>query len=118
MFQSTRPRGARQLSAQTCKTTNCFNPRAHAGRDTVWNSPRGRLRSFNPRAVMRVRLTKGKFQSTRPRGARLRSRLAFSQLGRFNPRAHAGRDTHVAMPMILCDSFNPRAHAGRDIQSG
>jgi len=34
--------------------------------------------------------------------------------GRFNPRAHAGRDFSCPIAMIADVSFNPRAHAGRD----
>ena len=142
-FQSTRPRGARQILCTAILKTAGFNPRAHAGRDT---------KHFQ-KPQMRV------FQSTRPRGARqinnqtracLRlvsihaptrgatyrgrgikvlppcfnprahagrdgnSRLSpYTQI-RFNPRAHAGRDTTYSHRFAPCRCFNPRAHAGRD----
>ena len=40
------------------------------------------------------------------------------ELKRFNPRAHAGRDTTKTTPYLNKDSFNPRAHAGRDTNGG
>ena len=55
-----------------------------------------------------------KFQSTRPRGARRKTKGASQADQGFNPRAHVGRDradTHRAMMSL---SFNPRAHVGRD----
>ena len=55
-----------------------------------------------------------KFQSTRPRGARLLSRKSTTRTVSFNPRAHVGRDT---LPTLIKDfeiCFNPRAHVGRD----
>ena len=33
LFQSTRPRGARHRAGVSASAHNCFNPRAHAGRD-------------------------------------------------------------------------------------
>ena len=133
-------------AAATCPTTpsRCFNPRAHAGRDS--RRPRlGRSRSgFNPRAhagrdwdEITARISKGEFQSARPRGARhvvvdrrqvavrvsIRAptrgatRSTASRLGEpssFNPRAHAGRDPVAARRLRRNTSFNPRAHAGRD----
>ncbi len=55
-FQSTRPRGARLLHHFYKTPRDCFNPRAHVGRDII------HLKGFT---------FDGKFQSTRPRGARL-----------------------------------------------
>ena len=99
-----------------------FNPRAHAGRDEFspavsvgypWVSihaptrgatprtpsglPSGRFQSTRPRGARRevaeLRLHAGRFQSTRPRGAR-RARGGRRSCRRcFNPRAHAGRDS-------------------------
>ncbi len=88
MFQSTRPRGARQAATEkadaeaqvsihapawgatargeaACPTTPRFNPRARVGRDYVAGIKDGRAYWF---------------QSTRPRGARQRIRLSWSML--------------------------------------
>ncbi|ENO77323.1 hypothetical protein C664_11935 [Thauera sp. 63] len=121
-----------------------FNPRAHAGRDADIRGVDGKLcrvsihaptRGATMRAVWRE--VQEVFQSTRPRGARRRSRrcgcvpgCGFNprahagrdapppyntrSSGGFNPRAHAGRDITVRHGMAPCRSFNPRAHAGRD----
>jgi len=54
----------------------CFNSRAHAGRDcNFWNKHRS-----------------GRFQFTRPRGARLHATERCPPFRSFNSRAHAGRD--------------------------
>ena len=55
MFQSTRPRGARQMGASGTMRVKGFNPRAREGRDSDCNIHDE---------------TYGEFQSTRPRGAR------------------------------------------------
>ena len=99
MFQSTRPRGARQY--QLVRSANCsrFNPRAHAGRDGF---------------LLRTQRSASKFQSTRPRGARRQCCFWHRAACRFNPRAHAGRDNSGGEVSAGRDGFNPRAHAGRD----
>ena len=76
-FQSTRPRGARHVGGVTYSIAAGFNPRAHAGRDKALLRSCALIRRFNPRAhagrdhnaLKYWALTK--FQSTRPRGARL-----------------------------------------------
>ena len=99
-FQSTRPRGARlQVPRVRVTVLGGFNPRAHVGRDPVLHVTFPPLACFNPRAhVGRDRdiihdfnditvsihaptwgatagsanpYSPGRFQSTRPRGARL-----------------------------------------------
>jgi len=55
LFQSTRPRGARPGDGREDVAPECFNPRAHGGRDRMQPG------------LIQVCL----FQSTRPRGARL-----------------------------------------------
>ena len=100
VFQSTRPRGARQSTESFIKEAKSFNPRAHVGRDrSCWGYGSCAM-SFNPRAhvgrdfnsfichinILLVSIhapTWGatplptsfelsiEFQSTRPRGARL-----------------------------------------------
>ena len=100
MFQSTRPRGARQEAWTEAARSFCFNPRAHAGRD-----PTGAI----PSAVRVV------FQSTRPRGARPKCRRVWSRARRVSihaPTRGATRFPAFAAPVYRC--FNPRAHAGRD----
>jgi len=54
------------------------------------------------------------FQSTRPRGARLRQRKNCVCRICFNPRARAGRDFRGQGHCHRSKSFNPRARAGRD----
>jgi len=78
-FQSTRPRGARPPASTTGgKLVNSFNPRARVGRDHLLPPCWRVFRSFNPRArvgrdatFVGNFITTRKFQSTRPRGARL-----------------------------------------------
>ena len=120
VFQSTRPRGARLRAPGSAKRIESFNPRAHAGRDT-----REIRRDFTVRvsihAPTRGATTEeasinddGKFQSTRPRGARRSRRRGCGTRRRFNPRAHAGRDGRSEPLTARWWRFNPRAHAGRD----
>ena len=117
-FQSTRPRGARQqlmiqlqmryvsIHAPTRGATLFpkawfhllgFNPRAHAGRDQI---PTEHCIRFM-------------FQSTRPRGARLKKlKLVKEPLVSIHaPTRGATTRTHWT---AICPGFNPRAHAGRD----
>ena len=54
------------------------------------------------------------FQPTRPRGARLVVVLHNTLQGRFNPRAHEGRDIATTTRPSTLARFNPRAHEGRD----
>ena len=99
MFQSTRPRGARPTSLLNLTNLYCFNPRAHGGRDKLIVVDGFPGDCFNPRAhggrdvpkadvaafgqvsihaptggataFCMAALTSCRFQSTRPRGARL-----------------------------------------------
>ena len=79
LFQSTRPRGARQDEEENQRENpNGFNPRAHVGRDTTAAShqpSRLKFQSTRPRgarlAPLFVVALEYRFQSTRPRGARL-----------------------------------------------
>ncbi len=125
VFQSTRPRRARQprlrreaqqntvsIHAPTKSATgassadsiarNCFNPRAHEERD---------VRAFSmPRSH-------AAFQSTRPRRARPSVRwLRRRRLQCFNPRAHEERDRRRHRRRRHAERrFNPRAHEERDV---
>ena len=143
-FQSTRPRGARPRHPTTRCAWTCFNPRARVGRDVIAPAimpiassfnPRARVgrdrhvpgrtpapRCFNPRARVGRDMRPvpgtgdvGRFQSTRPRGARrgMRGRGQDAEW-RFNPRARVGRDV-ITVCLPSCGSrFNPRARVGRD----
>ena len=55
-----------------------------------------------------------KFQSTRPRGARLLTSAAHGRRACFNPRAREGRDEATPTLPSPPPSFNPRAREGRD----
>ena len=55
-----------------------------------------------------------KFQSTRPRGARLSPASMSAQACCFNPRARVGRDRLGSARTAKPASFNPRARVGRD----
>ncbi len=120
MFQSTRPRGARQQfnprgsfsprfnprahagrdahCVQTCRDNRRFNPRAHAGRDTAARQRKGEkdvsihapTRGATPETWQKT--PRSVFQSTRPRGARHVDHGYGVVTLSFNPRAHAGRD--------------------------
>ena len=76
-FQSTRPRGARLRRVPCWGRSRCFNPRAHAGRDSKINFSKSITKEFQstrPRGArpfnITTKLKLWKFQSTRPRGAR------------------------------------------------
>ena len=98
-FQSTRPRGARPNEVTAKRDSECFNPRARAGRD-VGPMATSAWHGFNPRAragrdwLMAAHSVASEFQSTRPRGARpvIAHEYASAERFGFNPRARAGRD--------------------------
>ena len=75
-FQSTRPRGARLRRDILLDVGHCFNPRAHAGRDSAGATGHYRLlvsihAPTRGATTSTELMTNGfKFQSTRPRGAR------------------------------------------------
>ena len=96
----------------------CFNPRARGGRDltTRWRLP---AQCFNPRArggrdvkVHHLAMI-AKFQSTRPRGARLYEEAA-ALIGYVSIHAPAGGATATGNRLNENKSFNPRARGGRD----
>ena len=63
-----------------------------------------------------IRLPQNKFQSTRPRGARLASTSTTgASTCCFNPRAREGRDLKQYHLAHFQECFNPRAREGRDI---
>ena len=84
VFQSTRPRGARQQRDEDQRGRRSFNPRAHAGRDqqSPHTSHRMTFQSTRPRGARpsssHAAPGGAMFQSTRPRGARPAFRIAAS----------------------------------------
>ena len=121
VFQSTHPRGVRQISVNTINQRGRFNPRTHVGCDID----------------VIVTVIQCGFQSTHPRGVRRVSPFPgmFVPVC-FNPRTHVGCDmrvdsdrnmmwvsihaptwgaTHKAKQKLLkVRSFNPRTHVGCD----
>ena len=99
-FQSTLPRGERHVTLKVLiLLVQDFNPRSHEGSDCKrrmapkWNW------YFNPRSHEGSDLSmpvqghgSGRFQSTLPRGERLRGRNPDNPSDNFNPRSHEGSD--------------------------
>ncbi len=145
-FQSTRPRGARRVElilrregaavsihAPAWGATRCgglsrmdgsgFNPRARVGRDWfhgfMWIRSFVRFQSTRPRGARLTAIISAshalEFQSTRPRGARRpRQHQVWYVVRCFNPRARVGRDPFSRPAWCQSDCFNPRARVGRD----
>ena len=95
-----------------------FNPRARMGRDTSSMRRLPCRSSFNPRARMgrdkmkiKTHFHNGGFQSTRPHGARHRSRTQPSTPCRFNPRARKGRDEASNVVSSIKDAVSIHAPA-------
>ncbi len=134
-FQSTRPRGARRggiparggiravsIHAPTRGATwrnprarrnpSCFNPRAHAGRDSSPMISTPCSTSFNPRAhagrdvAESPRAAESElFQSTRPRGARLTSIHSFLSFVLFQSTRPRGARLQTAAGLLLLGQF-------------
>ena len=125
-FQSTRPRGARRLSRQTCSRPSRFNPRAHVGRDCGSGSqeledfvsihaPTWGATSTN-NMIKKLHW----FQSTRPRGARrrMRTREATYSVSIHAPTWGATRVVVMDAITIMFQSTRPRgARHAQDSQS-
>ena len=121
MFQSTRPRGARLLAL--CRQHHDRHVSIHA---PTWGATTNYLASCLGYGVSIHAPTWGAtdqyaqhiddkmFQSTRPRGARLKYWYNYTTKRCFNPRAHVGRDLFSISTRCLTTCFNPRAHVGRD----
>ena len=166
-FQFTRPRGARLRKDKVMRflvvsihaptggatkaasdgyTCNCFNSRAHGGRDLAGPLCGGRAGvsihapTGGATVASKSIFTITKFQFTRPRGARPSTSRARTRRASFNSRAHGGRDaselgltdekvevsihapTGGATLCVLANQkkgkrFNSRAHGGRDLVS-
>ena len=97
-FQFTRPRGGATLPRARTRAEHSFNSRAHGGRDRTRRRGGGvrRVSIHAPTGgatpARDSSMTHAAFQFTRPRGARQVLRVATLHLGRFNSRAHGGRD--------------------------
>ena len=142
LFQSTRPRRARQIMKALVCILAGFNPRAHAGRDGITalknyamsvsiHAPtqgattdpffRWLVSSFNPRAhagrdiIFGAGFSAGLVSIHAPTQGATVAPLVKLVNGSFNPRAHAGRDFFTSCFSQFLRRFNPRAHAGRDI---
>ena len=104
-FQSTRPRGARQMYSANRQLTDIVS--IHA---PTWGATCLHLSYSSPQEL---------FQSTRPRGARRddpRTGVPVCvSIHAPTPRAHVGRDRPTVKWWKALSSFNPRAHVGRDI---
>ena len=120
-FQSTLPRGGRQIQVLFPDQIVHFNPRSHEGSDIC--QPASAL----PNPISIHAPTRGatfcsnffppyeKFQSTLPRGERQKCRHQSKMSGNFNPRSHEGSDRIVAAGCSTNTDFNPRSHEGSDM---
>ena len=54
------------------------------------------------------------FQSTHPRGVRLKVLPKAITMSNFNPRTHVGCDTFAMVNAFRFFDFNPRTHVGCD----
>ena len=101
---------------------NRFNPRAHAGRDSQrkeLTKQGSKFQSTRPRGARLGRSIKGigslQFQSTRPRGARPVHDAAVCVGNQVSIHAPTRGATACSASSRSWDrGFNPRAHAGRD----
>ena len=121
-FQSTLPRGERrQVAIVRAVLYRHFNPRSHEGSDRRSCGGTQTIQNFNPRShegsddidipsgyreIISIHApTRGAticpissgsndvpFQSTLPRGERLKSKKQCTRLTHFNPRSHEGSD--------------------------
>ncbi len=99
-----------------------FNPRAHAGRDTVLTTYRINQKGVSIHAPMQgatqaggIKLNPLQVSIHAPmQGATIIKIFNITEKVSFNPRAHAGRDRRKRSRGRITRGFNPRAHAGRD----
>ena len=100
LFQSARPRGARQHAHALARVPQGVSIRAPAWGATLGNATLLRIGEVSIRAP-----AWGATQAMRPRTCRD---------GSFNPRARVGRDASSRRRSIRPRCFNPRARVGRD----
>ena len=99
LFQSTLPRGERQLASAERKLADIFQSTLPRG-----ERPTGPLTTFFSRL----------FQSTLPRGERLCGIVLNAASSDFNPRSHEGSDICLRCNSRGSGNFNPRSHEGSD----
>ena len=144
IFQSTFPRGERQIPFRQSTHPPNFNPRSRVGNDSngyiaVLDSvsfqstfPRGerpfplgfhcQTVNFNPRSRVGNDLTECtpvsliRFQSTFPRGERRKRKKGERQKWNFNPRSRVGNDHEGRVFARQSNNFNPRSRVGNDIR--
>ena len=130
------------MKSLALKSGRCFNPRARGGRDLHPVNIFDKYSGFNPRArggrdlkqelaaakAIKVSIhapaggatpqlpqrsqSRNRFQSTRPRGARLWCVRLKSRSCRFNPRARGGRDADIARLSSAAGIVSIHAPAG------
>ena len=102
VFQSTHPRGVRQISVNTINQRGRFNPRTHVGCDTTIAIIRAIIAGFNPRTHV---------------GCDLMTKQVNMMMLCFNPRTHVGCDFFFTIKSSDRLGFNPRTHVGCDMLS-
>ncbi len=113
-FQSTPPRGGRLRWLTQYSTSQCFNPRPRVGGDSVAPGPIPpgcvsiHAPAWGATAWEMRKLFQLMFQSTPPRGGRLRSCTRCFVLACFNPRPRVGGDL---CPSYICVSRRVSIHA-------
>ena len=113
IFQSTFPRGERQILAWFHHPDHDFNPRSRVGNDAKQQFCHGSFSYFNPRSRVgndpthrHYKLCLAVFQSTFPRGER-HSCHAFIFLPiYFNPRSRVGNDEHYMEHDIITQAIS------------
>jgi len=137
------PTGGATVSGGRLAGSGCFNSRAHGGRDVRFqfvddmvgvsiHAPTGGATISPAKSIRQTKFQftrpRGarhmdgwetgeweEFQFTRPRGARpAEPRRCQRTAGRFNSRAHGGRDVYIPFHSGYNQCFNSRAHGGRD----
>ena len=108
--------------ARSCSSSGSFNPRLHAGGDTVKTVVRlpksgVSIHASTQEATSDVGFDVIRpfgFQSTPPRRRRRGDEVAHGDNSCFNPRLHAGGDPTNTILSFSPVCFNPRLHAGGD----
>ena len=113
--------GATHLTKSKSKGLTSFNPRAHVGRDisrqviaTIIDVSIHAPTWGATHVVVQFAKAAGVSIHAPTWGATLWCQIDTCRRGRFNPRAHVGRDQSERSLKKRQASFNPRAHVGRD----
>ena len=112
VFQSTHPRGVRQISVNTINQRGRFNPRTHVGCDTTIAIIRAIIAGFNPRTHvgcdMRVDSDRNMMWVSihAPTwGATHKAKQKLLKVRSFNPRTHVGCDVGRASTTVESSGF-------------